>query len=308
MRFKKRNIEILNAFCIIPLICLLLPVLSYGQMLLNPKGEVLEDMPFFNAAYIKKYKIKSFRGTYATKYDNDIIRKNQDAFVYEFDKLGQLVRKYKILKGDTLLSTYIYDYRGNVLIHRETNKMGYYEHRYTYDSENRVTKMELRRDIETRQNKLSFELDESMTIAKETYEYIPLEGEKDYKKICYNGVGRVFRIEFYYFNEKGKLAKIESALHNGTNRVEVNYFYDNQGRVEEVKTIANSKKTHVNKKLFTYDEDDNVLSRHLYRNDQLLIEEQLIYFEDTKKLKAVISREANQAMLTILQFSSYRNY
>lgn len=302
-----RKLE-LNAFAVIAVICILFPSMSFGQMLLNPKGEVLEDMPFFNADYIKKHKVKSFRGTYATKFDHDIIRKNQDAFVYEFDKLGQLVRKYKILRGDTLLSTYIYDYKGNVLIHRETNKMGYYEHRYAYDSQNRMTKMELRRDYQTTHNKLSFELDESNTVAKETYEYIPLEGEKDYKKICYNGAGRIYRIEFYYFNDQGKLAKIERALHNGTNRVEVNYFYDNKGRIEEVKTIAKSKKTHTNRKLFTYDDQDNVLSRHLYRNNELLIEEQLVYYEDNKMLKAVISREANQAMLTILEFSSYRSY
>ncbi|MBD3637815.1 MAG: hypothetical protein HUJ25_10710 [Crocinitomicaceae bacterium] len=282
-------------------------MLSYGQMLLNYRGTVLEDMPFFNPEFIKKHQVKSFRGTYATKFDHDIIRPNSDSFVYEFDRLGQLVRKYKIKMGDTLLSTYIYDYRGNVLIHRETNKYGYYEYRYAYDKRDRVTEMEVRRDSRTTQNKLSFELDESSTVAIEKYEYIALEG-LDYKKICYNGAGRVYRNEFYYFNEDGRLAKKESALHNGSGRSEVNYFYDAKGRVEEVKTISKATKTHIKKKLFAYDDEDNVLSRHIYRNDKLLSEEQLVYFEDSKLLKAIISREANQAMLTILQFRQYRNY
>ena len=308
MMHRKRHITFnLNALRSIVVICLLLPVLSFGQMLLNPKGEVLEEMPFFNADFIRKHEVKSFRGSYATKFDHDIIRPNDDAFVYEFDRLGQLVRKYKIMKGDTLLSTYIYDYKGNVLIHRETNKMGYYEYRYAYDSENRMTEMEVRRDNKTAQNKLSFELDEKTTVAKEKYEYLELEG-KDYKKMCYNSAGRIYRIEFYYFNDKGQLAKVESALHNGTGRTEVNYFYDNQGRVEEVQTISKSSKTNVKRKLFTYDEDGNVLSRHIYRNDQLIMEEQLVYDEETKLLNAVISREAEQPMLTILEFKSYRKF
>lgn len=291
----------------IVVVCLFVPVFSWAQMLVNPQGEVLENMPFFNAEFIRKYKVKSFKGTYATKFDHDVIRPNNDAFVYEFDRLGQLVRKYRIMKGDTLLSTYIYDYKGNVLIHRETNKMGYYEYRYTYDTDNRITEMEVRRDVHTVQNKLSFELDEKATVAKEKYVYLALDG-RDYKKTCYNGAGRIYRYEFYYFNSKGQLAKIESALHNGTGRTEVNYFYDIHGRVEEVKTISRATKTHVKRKVFVYDAAGNVLSRYIYRNDQLILEEQLVYEEDTTLLKAIISREAEQPMLTILEFKSYISY
>ena len=276
-------------------------------MLLNPDGEVLENAPFFNPDFIKKHKVKSFRGTYATKFDRDVIRPNEDAFVYEFDKLGQLVRKYKILKADTLLSTYIYDYRGNVIIHRETNKMGYYEYRYSYNKENRLVEKEIRRDNQTTQNKLSFELDEKAMISKEKYEYISLTG-KDYKKKCYNSSGRIFKEEFFYFNDEGQLVKIESALKTGMSRTEINYFYDKKGRLEEVKTISKATKTHIKRRLFEYDDKDNVVARFIYRNDKLIMEEQLVYYRETELLQAVISREAEQPMLTILEFKSYRTY
>lgn len=276
-------------------------------MLENPKGEVLENMPFFNASFVQKHKVKSFRGYYATKYDRDIIRPNEDAFVYEFDRLGQLVRKYKILLGDTLLSTYVYNYKGDILIHRETNKMGYYEYRYRYDANGRMLEMEIRRDKRSSQNKLSFELDEEKVVAVEKYEYIALEG-KDYKKICYNAAGRIYRIEFYYFNEKGNLSVVESALHNGSGRKKVHYFYDEGGNLTEVKTISQTSKTHTHQRVFTYDTKGNVLSRHIYRNDELVSEEQLVYFEDTGLLKAIISREGNQPMLTILKFQNYRHF
>jgi hypothetical protein len=276
-------------------------------MLLNPKGEVLEDMPFFNPEFIKKNKVKSFRGVYATKYDHDIIRSNNDAFVYEFDRLGQLVRKFKIQLGDTLLSTYIYDYKGNVLIHRETNKFGYHERRYRYDKRDRIVEMEIRRDKQSKMNKLTFELNERYTIAHEKYEYIDLEGS-DYKKICYNAADRIYRIEFYYFDTKGVLIKKESALHNGSGRSEVNYFYNKEGQIEEVKVISRASGTHSNRKIFTYDDEGNVMSRLVYRNDKLLTEEQLVYFEDSRLLKAIISREDAGSMITILQFKQYINY
>lgn len=288
------------------IICILSPALTFGQMLVNPKGEVLEDMPFFNAEFMKAHNVKSFRGNYSTKFDHDIIRPNEDSYVYEFDKLGQLVRKYKILMKDTLISTYLYDYKGNVTMHRESNKFGYYEHRYKYDDRNRMIEMELRREKEASYNKFSFELDESNVVATERYEYIPLEGI-DYKKMCYNGAGRIYRIEFYYFNEDQQLAKKESALHNGTGRSEVNYFYNAKGQIEEVKTISKASKTHSKQKIFTYDESGNVLSRKIYRNDDLISEEQLVYDEKTSLLKAVISRVENNK-LVILEFKSYRNF
>lgn len=288
-------------------ICLLFPIMGTSQMLLNPKGDVLEDMPFFNPEFIKKHNIKSFRGGYATKFDHDIIRPNNDAFVYEFDRLGQLVRKFKIHMGDTLLSTYIYDYKGNVIIHRETNKFGYYEHRYRYSSDNRLMEMELRRDKKSHMNKLAFELDEKHTVAHEKYEYIPLEGN-DYKRVCYNSADRVYKIEFFYFDSQGRLIKKESALHNGSGRSEINYFYDDQGHVEEVKTISKASRTHTNRKIFTYDEEGNVMSRMMYRNDKVISEEQLVYFEDSKLLKAILSRAEEGSMITILQFTNYKNF
>ncbi|UKN00742.1 hypothetical protein K6119_13475 [Paracrocinitomix mangrovi] len=289
------------------IICILIPIIGNGQLLQNQRGEIFGEMPFFNPDFVKKQNLKSFKGSYSTKYDHDIIRPNNDEFVYEFDKLGQLVRKIKIHRNDTLISAYQYDYKGNVIIYRESNKLGYYEQRYTYDNFDRMTSMEIRRDKENNMNKLTFELDESKVVAKERYEYIALE-DKDYKKVCYNGSDRVFRTEFYYFNTDGKLAKIESALFNGTGRTEQNYFYDEEGRLEEISTISKASKTHTKKTIFTYDELGNVLSRHVYRNDKLIAEDQLVYFADSKLLKAVINRENENPMLTILQFTDFRNF
>ena len=287
---------------------LFLPALIvHAQMLENPRGEILEERPFFNPEFIKKHKIRSFRGNYSTKFNFDIIRPNNDVFVYQFDRLGQLVRKYKILKGDTLATSYQYDYKGNITLRRETNKFGFYEYRFWYDDRDRMTKMEIRREQEVDYNKFSFELDESTIIAVEKYEYISL-GQLNYKRICYNKSGRIYKNEYYYFNEDGYLAKRETALHNGNNRVEENYFYDQKNRVTEVKTIFVSAGGRSERKIFEYDEMGNIISRKVYSGENIAQEDQLVYREKDNSLKAIISREAGESMLTILEFKLYRFY
>lgn len=276
-------------------------------MVLNPTGEILEGRPFFNPEMIKHYNVKSIRGNYATKFDLDIIRPNSDSYVYEFDRLGQMVREFKIHMGDTLISSFQYDYKGNITLHRESNKFGYYETRYFFDERNRITKLEQRRDKKSQLNKLSFELDESKIVSEESFEFIPLEG-LNYKKLCYNSAKRVYRIEFYYFNELGQLVKKESALHNGSSRIVTNYIYSKKGQVEEVNTLGVGSGTHQKSKRFEYDKTGNVLSKKVYRNQKIVSEEQLVFFERTGLLKAIISRGVSGNMLTILKFSQYRNF
>ena len=286
---------------------MLCTTIGWGQMIVNPKGEVLENTPFFNAEFVKSKNVRSIRGNYATKFDMDIIRPNEDAYVYEFDRLGQMVRQYKVHLGDTLINTYQYDYKGNITVHRESNKFGYHEYRYKYDQLNRLTEMELRRDKVSAYNKLSFELDQTKIVSTEKYEYIALDG-KNYKRMCYNSAGRIYRIEFYYFDKKERLYKKESALHNGRNRMEVLYFYDKMNRIVELKTISKSTNPIITQKKFEYGENGELLSKKVFRDEKIISEEQLVYHEDTKLLKAIISRGAEHNKLTILKFDKYRKY
>ena len=276
-------------------------------MLNNPSGEVLGNRPFFNPEFVKNQQIRSIRGNYSTKYDMDVIRPNEDVFVYEFDNLGQLVRQYKIHLKDTLINTYQYDYKGNIVMHRESNKLGYYEYRYKYDDQNRVIEKEVRRDKVYDYNKWSFELDKSAIISTEKFEYIQLTG-KDFKKICYNSSNRIYRIEFYYHNLKGLLSKKESAMHNGRGRIEVNYKYNASGLLTEIESTAKKTSPIVTLKTFEYDQKGNVLSKKEFRNNKIFSEDQLVYNEDTKTLRAIISRGQESDKLTILKFDGYRHY
>ncbi|OIQ35527.1 MAG: hypothetical protein BM555_03970 [Crocinitomix sp. MedPE-SWsnd] len=276
-------------------------------MVINNEGEVLGNRPFFNADFVKSHKIRSFRGNYATKFDMDIIRENEDAFVYEFDNLGQLTRQYKIHMKDTLINTYQYDYKGNIVMHRESNKLGYYEYRYKYDDQNRVIQEELRRDKVFDHNKWSFELDKSTIVSTERFEYIKLEGF-DFKKVCYNTANRIYRIEFYYFDDDQRLLKKESAMHNGRGRIEVNYSYNDLNQLTEIESVTKKSNPITTTRTFEYDEMGNVLSKKEFRNNKITSEDQLVYHEDTNELRAIITRGQESNKLTILKFDKYRHY
>lgn len=289
-------------------ILLLIAFLShglYGQMVVNTAGTVFENKPFFNKEFIKSNHIKFIKGNYATKLDMDIIRPNDDKFVYEFDKLGQLYRQYKIHLGDTLISTYQYDFKGNIVVHKESNRVGYYEYRYTYDDKNRMTSLEVRRDYTTQQNKLSFDLDQSKIISKERFVYEKLEGI-DYKKVSYNSSDRIYKIQFFYHNEAGQLIEMESALHNGRNRTKTIYQYMQDGQIKSVKQLSGKGFSISEEKRFEYDEKRRLSAKKTFRNRRLIVEDQIVYQDDSDKLRAIISRGDEKNKLTILKFDEYR--
>lgn len=289
------------------MIGILASAISFSQMIVNQNGEVFENKPFFNKDFIQKHNIKFIRGNYSTKLDMDIIRPNDDRFVYEFDKLGQLYRQYKIHMNDTLVSTYQYDYKGNVLVHKESNRVGYYEYRYTYDQQGRITSLETRRDYLAQQNKLSFDLDQSKIIAKETYEYEQLEGI-DYKLKAYNGSGRIYKVQYYYHNENGQLTEMESALHNGRSRTKKTYQYNENGQLISVTELSGKGFMSEEEKSFEYDEFGRLSAKKIYRNKKLLKEDQIVYQDNNDKLRAIISRGEAKNKLTILKFDEYRFY
>jgi len=279
----------------------------WAQMIVNQNGEVFENKPFFNKDFIRKNGIKFIRGNYSTKFDMDVIRPNDDRFVYEFDKLGQLYRQYKIHLNDTLVSTYQYDYKGNILVHKESNRVGYYEYRYTYDEKSRITSLEVRRDYAAQQNKLSFDLDQTKIVSKETYEYESLEGN-DYKLKAYNAAGRIYKVQFFYHNEDGQLIKMESALHNGRSRTKTSYSYNSTGQLISVKELSGKGFSIEEEKLFEYDEKGRLSAKKIYRNKKLQNEDQIVYQDDADKLRAIISRGDEKNKLTILKFDEYRFY
>lgn len=281
----------------------LLGINSYCQMLDNTKGEAFGEKPFFNQNFIKKNKIKLIKGFYSTKTDLDVIRENPNTYVYEFNQDGQLVKEILTKFGDTIVSIYAYDKNNNLILIRKSDSYGFHSHHFEYNNENQLIKKEYRRDINKSGDKINFDLDKSYIISSETYTYeiTPIGLKKQY----YNSQNILYQTEFFYRNEDGYLLKQESQLKTGAGRSQTEFKYGDKGLLIEKSSETFITQLVNTKFIFEYDENQNILAQHYYRNGEYQTEFQIIYERQTMLLSALLTRDVKTNFITIIKFSYY---
>lgn len=284
-------------------ISLLLSTLGLTQMLDNSKGETFSDRPFFNTRFIKKNKVKRLTGYYSTKAELASIKASKFIYVYEFNPNGELIKEFKTKQQDTVVSEYKYDDHGNLSQIRKSDQFGFHSYSYQYDSLNRIIKQEYRRDLNKTKNRLNFELDKSFYISSESYAYeITSIG---LKKLYYNSKNKLFKTEFFYTDSDGYLIKQDHQLKTGSGHGMTTYTYGDKGLITEKLTETYIIKNSTKKMVFEYDEFENVLAQHYYRNGTYLTEYQIIYDDKTMLLSAILTRDVKLNFITILKFSDY---
>ncbi len=288
----------------IKLLILSISISGFGQMLDNTNGKTLGETPFFNEDFVKRNKLKSMKGSYSTKADLDYIRGTKDVYYYEFNENGQLIKEYRTQYKDTIISHYTYNDEGQIAELRRSDNGGFYTYIYTYDESGRVLSKEYRRDLNKTGDKMNFQLDRTFSVNTEHFSYMDFDG-MDYKKVFYNGIGKVYKEEFYYHNEFGNLKTQESRLKMGTGFSKTTYTYDFKGRVASKKEENQTTSKSVSEWRYEYDEFDNVLAQFYYRNNEYMTEHQIVYDESTYMLGAIILRDEPTNFVTILQFTEY---
>ena len=285
-------------------ICFFSFLSANGQMLNNIEGKTFGDVPYFNEAFVQRNKIKTIKGYYSTKATLDIIRKSKDIYYYEFNAKGQLIQDYRTQYGDTLISIYEYNEGGVLSVLRKSDNDGFHSYHYKYDKRGRILEREYRRDFNKVGDVANFKLDKSFSISIEKFEYLKMEG-LNYKKIYYNNAGRVYQEEFFYFEEKGYLIRQEARMKMGASFTNTTYVYDEFGRVKEKiieKRLTNTYKT---RWVYEYDEHSNVLAQHYYKKKVYLSESQIVYSQDNLLIEAIITRDVETNLVTILKLSDY---
>lgn len=273
---------------------------TWGQMVVQPITSIIKDDPVFSSLFVAAHCLKSMKGHYATKFDRDIIRPNDDVYSCAFNQSGQLVKQYKVFLGDTLTNSYHYDYQGNIVLHRQSNAFGFCEHTYTYDDRQRLVKAELR-EVQTAADSLGGDRDS--LLSTETYAYVPLR-EGGYKQLCYNSEGRVYQVVFHRTDERGQL--VSKMIHDGFFSSETHYSYTASGRLAAIESRRGADDYTHRRQQFEYDAGGSVLSKKMYRNGVLTYEEQFVYDSSSGLLKAIISREEAEGKITILEFDDYQ--
>lgn len=278
-----------------------------AQIIDNTEGKTFGDVPYFNVEFVKRNKIKSIRGFYSTKATLDVIRKTKDYYCYEFNAIGQLTKDYQTQFGDTLVRQYEYDANGRIIVLRKSDKNGFESYHYTYDERGRLLEEEYRRDVNKGRDKINFVLDQSYSVSIEKYEYVEMEG-LNYKKLYYNTAGKIYMDEFFYFEEHGYLIRQEARLKMGSGLSDTRFTYDEKGRVSEKIVEKRGMGNYISKWRYEYDDHSNIMAQHYYKNDVYLTEHQVVYFQESLLLKAIITRDVETDFMTILQFTDYTFY
>lgn len=285
-------------------VILFLPRLALSQMLDNTHATAFEGKPEFVRAFIQANGIQTIRGTFSTKADKDIIRESKDATYYKFNRFGELTFEYKTVYNDTLYTLYAYDERSNLIIKRTADKYGFQSHHYFYDQRNRLVRIEVRTQSNTGQDKYSFVPEADKQTAVERFEYVDLD-DRSYKKCYLNTAGTIYREEFFYFDANNRLLRQEAYQKSGSGKSTVEMNYNDQGQLIEKTAASSVMGNYGTRYTYEYDAYGNILSMKYYENEVYKTEFQYVYDSDNKLLKAVIMRDAQTNLMTIVKYDQY---
>ncbi|MDX1349101.1 MAG: hypothetical protein R3279_02575 [Putridiphycobacter sp.] len=277
-----------------------------AQILDNSSGELFSEDPKFNSDFIRNNKVKSIKGYYSTKADYDRIRPTNNVYVYEFNEKGLLVKDYKTHYKDTIVRGYEYNEKNQLIVMRQSDQFGFHSYHYVYDSLNRLISKEYRRDVNKNGSRVDFEIAQSLSVSTERFTYE--QTDKHLKKNYFNSLGKLYKYAFFYTDSNGYLFREEMQAVNGNSREQTIYTYNNNGFLKEKtseKVLGEKITTRIK---FEYDQQNNILAQHYYRNGVYKTEFQIVYSSATMLLNALLARDIETNVITILKFSEYQYF
>ena len=204
------------------------------------------------------------------------------------------------------MRAYEYNAKKQLAILRQSDQFGFHSFHYVYDSLGRLTSKEYRRDVNATGNKVKFILDQTLSVSTEIFTY---ETKVNQLKINYfNSLGKLYKYAFFYTDNNGYLYKEESQSINGNARSETKYTYNENGFLKEKVSAKELGKKITTRIKFEYDHQNNILAQHYYRNGVYKTEFQIVYYSSTMLLNALLARDIETNVITILKFSDYTYY
>lgn len=283
---------------------------SSAQMLNNKTGEAFTDRPFFNSHVIKQNKIESISGNFTVKKVNDILRNTSLERKYYFDRGGRIIKTYETIQADrgkdTIVTYWEYDNAGNVAVIRTADQYGFYATHYSYDSHNRVTREEFRRNLNQNKNRIRFELGDEFMVSYEKSGYENYPGQE--KRIFFNNYDQPYKEEISYFDEDGFIVEKMDRLKRTSGMKQTHFYYNEKGLLDSLQVSSNQTGSSVRLYTYEYDSFGNLLSQQYFKNREHTTEFQVIYHRETALLNYILTREISTNYITILNLSNYTFY
>jgi hypothetical protein len=283
---------------------------SFAQLLNNKTGEAFTDRPFFNAQVIKQNKIQTISGKFTVKKVNDILRNTELERKYYFDREGRIIKTYETVQAtkgkDTIVTYWEYDNVGNVAVIRTADQYGFYATHYSYDSLNRVTREEFRRNLNQNKNRIRFELGDEFMVSYEKSGYENYPGQE--KRIFYNSYDQPYKEEISYFDEDGFIVEKMDRLKRTSGIKQTQFYYNEKGLLDSLQVSSNQTGSSVRLYTYEYDSFGNLLSQQYFKNGEHTTDVQVIYHRETALLNYILTREISTNYITILNLSNYTFY
>lgn len=291
MIMQKRNI----------LLCtfLALQLGAIAQLLDNRNGNAFTDHPFFNAEYVRMNKIKELKGQYTYKKPGETMKETKFFYSYEFDRLGRLISTFETRTDDGSIDTtwnrYFYGENNLILEHIRGDKNGFTSSMYEYDTNYRIIS-----EANTRRYKDSLGVEQITILNKETMSYSEYDGQV--KKTTHNSFGNPYMEEWTYHNDLGYLTTIVNRQIMTSTVYTLQYNYDDNGYLAEIKKIKDTDSIPLERTTFTYDKFGNIQEKKYYRNEIFITETAMLYNEKSMLLSYVITKDVPTGYLMILGF------
>lgn len=278
-----------------------------GQMLQNTEVNVFDGRPEFSKAFMRSQNVKTISGSFVTKASMDVIRETKEFTYFKFNRYGELTFEYKTLLGDTLFILYVWDERSNLIVKRSADRYGYSSYHYRYDDKNRMIYSELRASKYQGEDRLTHVPDLDKKVSWEKFEYVDLDS-KSYKKLYLNNSGIVYKEEFFYFDESGRLLEQTGYQKSGSGKTSHKFMYDEKGRLISKKYENSVTSIYSDRYEYEYDSEGNIFAMKFYENEIYKTEFQYVYDSDSPLLTAIIMRDIASEVMTIIKYDTYTFY
>ncbi|MEY3198621.1 MAG: hypothetical protein RJA13_579, partial [Bacteroidota bacterium] len=168
---------------------------------------------------------------------------------------------------------------------------------YTFDSKNRITKEENYREYRD-----SLGVMQKILLNSETMVYEDFENQT--KKTTFNSYGLPYLQEFSYYNEFGYLMERRERLMVTSEVTSQKYEYNSNGWIAVLRTFKQNTEKPVEEIVFTYDENGNLIEKHIYQEGIFTTEIEVLYNDKSKLITYVLTRDVATNFIQILRFNT----
>jgi hypothetical protein len=288
----------------------------------------------FNAAFIKKNKVKSVTIIIVDKPDGNVIIDKGASKGYEFDQDGYVTRYYETILNRTesqeiqippvkkrgklilpartrLLTKYIndtlfvkvfYDAKKRVIMKRVQAGDYYNTYYYEYNDKNQLKKELHCKETNVSDNKKEFKLGVQKILSSETFEYTALT-EVQIKKSCLNDEGREYKKAIINYNSKGsKLTESYEFMVSWMHQ-ESTFQYDSNEKLVKRSFVSNEGASIDEYSIFEYSKGSVLISELKFKNNVLTDEINYLYDETNTLIKSEVNRDHRNASIGIVKYA-----